>query len=383
MRDLIKRARSRLPRNPDAERRVLIAALVAFPITAIIAATGATAGFSVFSVITPIAALAMELLVVVYVRRLPRLVISGLVGGGLAGVVALGAGSRLAMRIVSLTGGRREMTIEGTMFLLIFGAMVGAVIGISIAAALRVWPEAGRFIAITVGSVISAGLILDSEAFEELMHEGAGGWLNFPMFVAFPIAYGFLAVRSVAAVERRIPTGAHPSDPGTGSIMSGASRNPARGREIGQTGSHQSERPGGSTLSPNLRRTFAMLVLGLSVVAAACTSDDSSRVLFIEPTDGAAVSSPVSIVMGAENFILEPAANGVNEGRGHFHIMVDAPCVEPRLTVPPDAQHLHFGKAQTTTVLDLAPGEHFLCLQAADGDHTALRPTDEITITVE
>ena len=205
LRTLIDAIRQRLPRNPNAERKVLIAAIVAAALTPIIAAAGVVAGLSVFSVLAPMAALAMEVLVVVYVRRLPRLVISGLVGGGLAGFVALGAGSRLAMRIVSLTGGRREMTIEGTMFLLIAGVMISAIIGVSIAAALRVWPEARRFIAITVGTVIRAGLILDSEAFDELMHEGAGGWLNFPMFIAFPIAYGFLAVRSVAAVERRLP----------------------------------------------------------------------------------------------------------------------------------------------------------------------------------
>ena len=135
-------------------------------------------------------------------------------------------------------------------------------------------------------------------------------------------------------------------------------------------------------MPPNLRRTLATLVLGLSVVAASCATDDSSRVFFIEPIDGATVSSPVSVQMDVADFILEPATEGVNEGRGHLHVMVDAPCVQPRLTVPPDAQHLHFGKAQTTTVLDLAPGEHFLCLQAADGKHTALRATHEITITV-
>ena len=120
----------------------------------------------------------------------------------------------------------------------------------------------------------------------------------------------------------------------------------------------------------------------LALIAAACSAETDARVFFIEPEDGATVTAPVAVEMGIENFIVEPAANGVNEGRGHLHIMIDTPCVGARLTVPPDDQHLHFGQGQTTATLDLAPGEHFLCLQAADGNHTALRAVDEITINV-
>lgn len=100
------------------------------------------------------------------------------------------------------------------------------------------------------------------------------------------------------------------------------------------------------------------------------------------PSDGDVVTSPVAVEMEAIDLDIEPAANGVGEGRGHFHVMIDAPCVEARLTVPQDRQHVHFGQGQTTATLDLDPGIHFLCLQAADGNHTALPLTDEITITV-
>jgi hypothetical protein len=126
------------------------------------------------------------------------------------------------------------------------------------------------------------------------------------------------------------------------------------------------------------------LIVLLAITAGACSSGDSSgRVFFISPADGATVSSPVAVEMGVADFIVEPAANGVNAGCGHLHIMVDTPCVQERLTVPPDEQHLHFGQGQTSASLELPPGEHFLCLQAADGKHTALRATHEITITVE
>ena len=137
-------------------------------------------------------------------------------------------------------------------------------------------------------------------------------------------------------------------------------------------------------MTPHLRRRLLVLALVSAGLMSSCAeSEDGASVRFIQPIDGSTVSSPVAVEMGVENFIVEPAANGVIEGHGHLHIMIDTTCVEARRTVPPDAQHLHFGKGQTETVLDLEPGTHFLCLQAADGDHGALAAIHEITITVE
>jgi hypothetical protein len=203
---LVRAIDARLPRDEGKERRMLQAAL-AFTVLSPVAAAGLGSDMPVLGVVIPILVLAADLLVVIYVRRLPRLLISGFVGGGLAGLIALGAGSRLAMRIVSLTGGRREVSIEGTMFLLIAGAMFGAFIGLTLAAALRVWPRSRRSIALVAGSLLAIGLTLDSEAFDELLHEGIGGWLNFPMFLALPFLYGLFAVRTISGVERKLPTG--------------------------------------------------------------------------------------------------------------------------------------------------------------------------------
>lgn len=130
------------------------------------------------------------------------------------------------------------------------------------------------------------------------------------------------------------------------------------------------------------RLALVALVVSSTFVAACGSDGGGARVFFVTPTDGATVVSPVAVEMAVDGFVLEPAASGVNEGRGHLHIIIDRPCVEPRLTVPPDEQHLHFGRGQTTATLDLGPGDHFLCLQAADGSHTALPYTDTIEITV-
>jgi hypothetical protein len=124
------------------------------------------------------------------------------------------------------------------------------------------------------------------------------------------------------------------------------------------------------------------------LVLAACSSgggnDAEWRVFFTNINDGDTVDSPVTVQWNAENFTIEPAGE-VKAGAGHLHIIVDAACVAAGQIVPADDSHLHYGKAQTEAILELTPGEHTLCLQAADGVHTALAgegSTQVVTITV-
>ena len=139
-----------------------------------------------------------------------------------------------------------------------------------------------------------------------------------------------------------------------------------------------------------------MVLAVLSLFAAACGDDDDPvaqssttttapsgpSVAFVAPTDGASVSNPVAVEFTTTDFTLEPAGD-VHDGAGHLHVMVDVPCVEPGEPIPKDAQHVHFGKGQTDGTIDLAAGNHTMCLQAGDGTHTALDLTDEISITVD
>lgn len=130
------------------------------------------------------------------------------------------------------------------------------------------------------------------------------------------------------------------------------------------------------------------------LLAAACGGDDASdgagrygsgtsdgSVSITAPAEGALVSRPVEVRMGADEFDVE-AAGAVRNGAGHLHLMIDVECVEPGSVIPSDASHLHYGDGSTTAVLDLEPGEHTLCIQAGDGVHTALALTDGVTFTV-
>ena len=123
----------------------------------------------------------------------------------------------------------------------------------------------------------------------------------------------------------------------------------------------------------------------LALAGAACRPAAEPRVFFVEPAAGAAVGAPVHVKLGAENFTVEPAGE-VHAGAGHLHIVVDAGCVAAGSVIPKDETHLHYGQGQLEADLELAPGAHSLCLQAADGGHTALAGdglSQTIQITVE
>jgi len=54
--------------------------------------------------------------------------------------------------------------------------------------------------------------------------------------------------------------------------------------------------------------------------------------------------------------------------------------------VPNDEHHRHFGKGQTETLLELAPGNHTLQLLLGDFSHVPHEPpviSEQITITVQ
>jgi hypothetical protein len=126
--------------------------------------------------------------------------------------------------------------------------------------------------------------------------------------------------------------------------------------------------------------------LPTAIPTLAIPANDTPRIFFIKPADGAEVTSPQKVAFGAENFVVEPASEGSRAGHGHLHIIVDADCIAAGLGVPNDETHLHYGKAQMEADLELAPGEHTLCLQAADGNHIALAGagmTQVITVQVK
>ena len=114
-----------------------------------------------------------------------------------------------------------------------------------------------------------------------------------------------------------------------------------------------------------------------------------ARVFFVAPKDGETIAGmlengkvSVSVKMGAENIKVQPAG-AVVAGTGHHHVLIDAEPVAAGTVVPKDEQHMHFGQGQTEATLTLAPGEHTLQLQLADGIHRSYGPALSAKILVK
>lgn len=106
---------------------------------------------------------------------------------------------------------------------------------------------------------------------------------------------------------------------------------------------------------------------------------------FIEPTEGATVSSPVTVKFGLKGFGIAPAGVPFNN-TGHHHLIVDAPLPALDKPIPADKNHLHYGAGQTETKVELAPGTHTLQLLLGDHLHTPHKTpihSKQITITVK
>ncbi|MBK5280058.1 MAG: DUF4399 domain-containing protein [Bacteroidia bacterium] len=104
-------------------------------------------------------------------------------------------------------------------------------------------------------------------------------------------------------------------------------------------------------------------------------------VFFVNHSDGENLASPIIIEMGVNGMTIKPAGEVV-EGTGHHHIIIDGSYVEKDQTVPMDATHLHFGKGQTVDTLTLAPGNHTLTLQFANGVHSSYGKDWSKTISI-
>lgn len=105
---------------------------------------------------------------------------------------------------------------------------------------------------------------------------------------------------------------------------------------------------------------------------------------FIEPADGATVTSPVRVVFGLKGAGIAPA--GVErEGTGHHHLLIDTDLPDLNQPIPSDANHRHFGGGQTEVELEFSPGTHTLQLLLGDERHLPHDPpilSDRITIQV-
>ena len=115
-------------------------------------------------------------------------------------------------------------------------------------------------------------------------------------------------------------------------------------------------------------------------------AEDYQAVTISKPLDGATVSSPVEVCMVPWGVEFEPAKKGVNEGKGHNHILIDVG-IPSDLSQPigKDANHIHMGDGSSCKTISLKSGKHTIRTLFAKGNHIPYNPplTDSIEITVK
>ncbi|MGH2790024.1 MAG: hypothetical protein ACRDJ0_03455 [Actinomycetota bacterium] len=137
---------------------------------------------------------------------------SASMAGAIAGLVAGGMGSRLAMRVLAMTtpgmeGATTEadatvgqITTGGTFFLLLFGTALGVGGGL-VYLALRRWLPA-RWRGLAFGLLLLAltgPLLVDPDNPDFIILEPA--WLGVAMFAALPVLFGLIAASLQARLE--------------------------------------------------------------------------------------------------------------------------------------------------------------------------------------
>jgi len=109
-------------------------------------------------------------------------------------------------------------------------------------------------------------------------------------------------------------------------------------------------------------------------------------VTITKPAPMSDVTSPVEICMETKGYIVEPAKNGVNEGKGHHHLIIDADLPDLSQPVPKDAQHIHMGDGSSCKTIELSKGKMYTIKALfARGNHVPYDPpvTDSVVVFVK
>jgi len=139
------------------------------------------------------------------VLRTLGILVSGNLAGAIAGLIAGGIGSRLAMRILALTSPRAQgsiteaeevvgrMTLEGTLFLLVAGAVLGVAGGLAYVAVRRWLPIRGTGLVFgLLVLAVSGRLLVNPDNIDFVILDPT--WLAITMFASLPILFGLLVV---------------------------------------------------------------------------------------------------------------------------------------------------------------------------------------------
>ena len=113
------------------------------------------------------------------------------------------------------------------------------------------------------------------------------------------------------------------------------------------------------------------------------------RVFFVEPKNGATVTSPLHMKFGSEGIEIAAVPPGdvtkTRPGVAHYHVGIDQDCLPSGKTIVKGTPSwVHFGDGKDVFDSQLAPGKHKLALQLGDDLHNTMPGTCQvITVTVK
>jgi hypothetical protein len=152
-----------------------------------------------------------------------RKLASGVIAGFVAGLVVGGAGSRLAMRILALTSADflrgagteagatiGEITLEGTLFLLVAGSILGILGGILYTALRSLLPSSGTTRGVAFGLLLLAltgRFLVDPNNPDFVILSPTP--LAVAMFAALPVLYGLMLVPLAERLDVKVRATGH------------------------------------------------------------------------------------------------------------------------------------------------------------------------------
>jgi Domain of unknown function (DUF4399) len=134
-----------------------------------------------------------------------------------------------------------------------------------------------------------------------------------------------------------------------------------------------------------------LMAAGFGALASAQSmkSTKKIKVSFVEPKNGATVTSPVHMKFASEGITISPVPPGdvkeARPGMAHYHVGIDQDCLPPgKNIVKGTPSWVHFGDGKDVFDSQLTPGKHKLALQLGDDLHNTMPGACQvITVTVK
>jgi hypothetical protein len=147
-------------------------------------------------------------------------------------------------------------------------------------------------------------------------------------------------------------------------------------------------------ISKQLVLPVLVMVAGYGVYAGAqekkpAAKAAGAKVMFLEPKNGAIVSSPVHMKFGSSGTTISPVPPGdpkeTRPGMTHYHVGVGVSCLQAgKNIVKGTPSWVHFGDGKDEIDMQLTPGRHRLALQLGDDLHNTVPGACQmITVTVK